>query len=107
MLGNGISVDEMETVKAGDHRYRWLTVDQRRRNAVYWMQSGQRVTDDFRTRLKEYMLGGEQDWVMVTLLFDERLNLPSNAAEGSMDNAALERLMTELQTHYSQTLKVP
>lgn len=101
MLGNGISVDQMETRVFNSGKYRHLTVDSGRRNAVYWMQSEQTITDDFRKRLGEYVLGGQDDWVMVTILFDEHLNL----AESPNNKSTLETLMLALQSHYSAEIR--
>lgn len=100
LIGNGISVDHMETRDLKGGTYRHLTVDNGRRNAVYWMQSERTITDDFRKRLSNYVFGGQDDWVMVTLLFDERLNLSSS----SDDETNLKSLMRELQTHYTNDI---
>jgi hypothetical protein len=101
MLGNGISVDQMQSRDFGAGQYRFLTVDNGRRNAVYWMQGEQTITDDFRKRLSRFVFGGEDDWVMVTLLFDDRLNLD----ELSEDMSSLENLMQMLQSHYSTEIR--
>lgn len=42
-------------------------------HAIYWMQSAATVTDSFTTRLKRYAVNGENDWVMVTVLFDNNI----------------------------------
>ncbi|MEP3891276.1 MAG: exosortase O [Hellea sp.] len=96
MLGNGISVDHMESRDFGAGQYRFLTVDNERRNAVYWMQGDRTITDDFRKRLNNFIFGQQDDWVMVTILLDERLNL----AETLENTASLESLMQKLQSHY-------
>ena len=96
MLGNGISVDHMETRDFGTGQYRFLTVDNERRNAVYWMQGERTITDDFRKRLSNFIFGQQDDWVMVTILLDERLNL----AENLENMASLKSLMQILQSHY-------
>lgn len=101
LLGNGISVDRMETHSLIAGTYRQLSVDSGRRSAVYWMQSEQIVTDDFRKRLSNYIFKKQDDWVMVTLLLDQRLNIVENSA----DNLALHTLMQELQTHYATDIK--
>ena len=101
MLGNGISVDQMETRIFNSGKYRHLTVDNGRRNAVYWMQSERTITDDFRKRLGDFILGGQDDWVMVTILFDERLNL----AESPNNKTSLDTLMLALQSHYGAEIR--
>ena len=97
MLGNGMSVDQMQTREFNAGNYRYLTVDNGRRNAVYWMQSEKTMTDDFRKRLSQFIFGGQDDWIMVTILFDERLNLP----ELPENKPSLDNLMFALQSHYS------
>ena len=97
MLGNGMSVDQMQTREFNAGNYRYLTVDNGRRNAVYWMQSEKTMTDDFRKRLSQFIFGGQDDWIMVTILFDERLNLP----ELPENKPSLDNLMYALQSHYS------
>jgi len=99
LLGNGMSVDEMSTqpllnLTPSGH-YRWLTVDDERRTAVYWMQSGDIVTDDFSKRLFNYAAKRQRDWVMVTLLFNERHN-PALLK----DKQRIEILMDHLRTHF-------
>jgi len=97
MLGNGISVDQMHTREFNAGNYRYLTVDKEQRNAIYWMQSERIITDDFRKRLNNFILGGQDDWVMVTILFDNRLNL----ATSSENKTSVENLMLALQSHFS------
>lgn len=100
LLGNGISVDHMESRAFKMGNYRWLTVDHGKRNAVYWMQSERLVTDDFRKRLSNYVFRGQDDWIMVTLLFNDSLNL----SEKSEDTVALQTLMSKLQTYYAKEI---
>ena len=100
MLGNGLSVDDMQTRDLNAGQYRYLTVDNGRRNAVYWMQSENTMTDDFRKRLSQFIFGGQDDWVMVTILFDERLNL----SELPKNKPSLDNLMTALRSHYGAEL---
>jgi exosortase O len=99
LLGNGISVEDMSTqpfLNNGDGgHYRWLTVDDERRTAVYWMQSRDIITDDFRKRLFSYAVQGQRDWVMVTLLFDQRHN-----PAVSSDKQTVETLIETLRLHF-------
>lgn len=90
-LGNGISVDDMRSMSSGNQNYRWLTVDESRRNAMYWMQSAEQVTDDFRVRLSRFIFSGHRDWTLVTVLLDERHN---------PDAVAVQDLRHTLITHY-------
>lgn len=100
MLGNGISVDNMSTKDISNNQskgqYRWLTVDNKQRTAVYWMQSGSTLTDDFRKRLFNYGVHGQRDWVMVTLMFDTKLNFAT-----STDKVTVETLIDQLNLHFN------
>lgn len=73
-LGNGISVNTMRSISSQGQTYRWLSVDESRKSAMYWMQSGTDVTDDFRVRLSRFLFGGKRDWTLVTILLDARHN---------------------------------
>jgi hypothetical protein len=39
--------------------------------ALYWLQTGQRATDDFATRIWSDLGSDRQPWVLVTLLLDD------------------------------------
>lgn len=59
-----------------DFPLRWLTLnkagDQRPLySAGYWLQSAQRVTDDYSVRIWDDMAPQPQPWILVTLLFDK------------------------------------
>ena len=98
LLGNGISVDHMQSVNIpGNGQMRLLDVDDRRRSAIYWMQSGDTITDDFRRRLSGFIFRGQSEWTMVTLLFDQRLSADAIAA----DDGALSRVIKDLQVQYA------
>lgn len=109
LLGNGISVQSMETRSLGvgdgaPRNYRWLTVDDNRRNALYWMQNDDFVTDDFGKRLSKYTLENRREWTMVTLLMDRRLNQTSKLGEALDDEAAVSDLMTKIQAHFGANI---
>ncbi|MFN2232980.1 MAG: exosortase O, partial [Anaerolineales bacterium] len=40
-------------------------------SALYWLQNGQRATDDFATRIWSDLGTDRQPWVLVTLLLDD------------------------------------
>ena len=99
LLGNGISVDHMQSViVSGNGQMRLLDVDGQRRSAVYWMQSGDTITDDFRRRLSGFIFRGQSEWTMVTILFDQRLSADAIAA----DEKTLSRMIKNLQVQYSE-----
>lgn len=59
-----------------DFPLRWLTLNTAREqrplySAAYWLQSNQRVTDDYSVRIWDDMAPQPQPWVLVTVLFDE------------------------------------
>jgi exosortase O len=58
-----------------DFPLRWLTLNKARDprplySAGYWLQSGQRVTDDYSVRIWDDIAPQPQPWVLVTVLFD-------------------------------------
>ena len=58
-----------------DFPLRWLTLNKARDprplySAGYWLQSAQRVTDDYSVRIWDDMAPQPQPWVLVTVLFD-------------------------------------
>ena len=67
---NGFQINAMKTHEAPGRSWRELSVGKPALSAVYWMQSRNTITDSFTTRLNRYALHGENDWVMVTILFD-------------------------------------
>lgn len=105
LLGNGISVQSMESrpITLGSGTYRWLTVDEGRRNALYWMQNGDVITDDFRTRLTKYAFENRREWTMVTLLLDPRHNADMRYDENQVDQVKINDLMQTLQVHFRGT----
>lgn len=102
LLGNGISVQSMETrsLTSGEGTYRWLTVDEGRRNALYWMQNDDVITDDFRTRLTKYAFENRREWTMVTLLMDPRHNADKGSDKTQSNQAEIDGLMHTLQAHF-------
>lgn len=61
-----------------DFPLRTLTLGQDRQrglfSAVYWLQSADRVTDDYAVRIWSDLTPERQRWVQVTVLFDDTSN---------------------------------
>jgi exosortase O len=59
---------------ASDFPLRWLTLgkgkDTTLYSAAYWLQSADRITEDFAARIWDDLSPQSQPWVMVTILFD-------------------------------------
>lgn len=49
-------------------------------SAAYWLQSGDRATDDFSTRIWDDLSPQRQRWVLVTILFDQAYDTSSPEA---------------------------
>ena len=97
LLGNGLTIEHMQTTPwQGESRFRWLSVNEGRYSAAYWMQSGDLVTEDFRERLSQYILGRHNEWIMVTLLFDQSLTADTLSDE----NTPAGELMVQLRQFY-------
>ncbi len=73
---NGLAVRRMQTqIGKGGETIRELFFVEPDLHGLYWMQSRDTITDSFLVRLKRYALQGQNDWVMVTILFNHDLEL--------------------------------
>jgi exosortase O len=75
----GLEVNDSQTyLVEPDFPLRMLTLGQDRQSglfsAVYWLQSADRVTDDYAVRIWSDMIPERQSWVQVTVLFDDTSN---------------------------------
>lgn len=71
---SSFQIDEMVTHTVfPQETVRELSLSNPSMRAIYWMQSAATVTDSFTTRLRRYAVNGENDWVMVTVLFDNNI----------------------------------
>jgi len=82
----GLEVQESRLFMAEpDFPLRWLTLGQPGNTrplftAGYWLQSNRRVTDDYAVRIWDDMQPQPQPWVLVTVLFDEPVDLSGDEA---------------------------
>jgi exosortase O len=70
----GIMVENSQTVLfANDFSVQWVLVSNgsHQATALYWLQNGDRATDDFATRIWSDLASERQPWVLVTLLLDD------------------------------------
>ena len=75
----GLEVNDSQTyLVEPDFPLRTLTLGQDRQrglfSAVYWLQSADRVTDDYAVRIWSDLTPERQRWVQVTVLFDDTSN---------------------------------
>jgi exosortase O len=75
----GLEVNDSQTyLVEPDFPLRMLTLGQDRQSglfsAVYWLQSADRVTDDYAVRIWSDLTPERQSWVQVTVLFDDTSN---------------------------------
>jgi exosortase O len=78
----GITVEAAQTIYFGDEFSAQMVLvsgGPRQATALYWLQSGDRATDDFATRIWSDLGAERQPWVLVTLLLDDVY--PSNSLE--------------------------
>jgi hypothetical protein len=65
-------------VAAPDFSLRFLTLGKQRQDdlvsAVYWLQSADRATDDYASRIWSDLAPERQRWVQITILYDETGN---------------------------------
>jgi len=70
----GITIETAQTIFFDDEfSAQWVLVSggPQQATALYWLQSGQRATDDFATRIWSDLGAERQPWVLVTLLLDD------------------------------------
>lgn len=75
----GLAVDDSNTLLvAPDFPVRWVALSRRnspqRWSATYWLQTGERVTDDYGTRVADDLSPERHRWVLVSVLFDTTQN---------------------------------
>jgi exosortase O len=85
---------------SADFPLRWLSLeypdgDDPLYSAAYWLQSKDRVTDDYSVRIWDDLKPKAEPWVLVTVLFDQ----PVDA-----NNAAIQELVLELRAAVQQSL---
>jgi exosortase O len=87
----GLEIEESRLhMVAPDFPIRWLTLGKHTRyTAGYWLQSSQRVTDDYAVRIWDDLAPQPEPWVLVTVLFDGRIDPDGAETEGLF--AALRR----------------
>ncbi|NEQ57163.1 MAG: exosortase O [Moorea sp. SIO4A1] len=85
LVGNGFKVDSIKpTLLNQSVKARWLSLQDGKRSATYWFQSPQGTTDDFLSRIWDYIAHRNKTWVLVSVLFDSEHN-PDSA---EIDNFA-------------------
>jgi len=85
LVGNGFKVDSIKpTLLNQSVKARWLSLQDGKRSATYWFQSPQGTTDDFLSRIWDYIAHRNKTWVLVSVLFDNEHN-PDSA---EIDNFA-------------------
>ncbi|NEO72592.1 exosortase O [Moorena sp. SIO3H5] len=85
LVGNGFKVDSIKpTLLNQSVKARWLSLEDGKRSATYWFQSPQGTTDDFLSRIWDYIAHRNKTWVLVSVLFDNEHN-PDSA---EIDNFA-------------------
>lgn len=71
LVGNGFKVDRIERKQlAPDVLARWLSLQDGKLSATYWLQSSQQTTDDFFSRIWIDITRRQKTWVLVSVLFD-------------------------------------
>jgi exosortase O len=77
-VGNGFKVDKMNSTLINNAiNARWLSLQNGELSAVYWFQSKETTTDDFVTRIWDYLSHRHKTWVLVSVLFDRAENYDS------------------------------
>jgi exosortase O len=79
----GLEVQESRLHLAGDgFPLRWLTLGYGKEpalySAAYWLQSSDRITEDYAARIWDDLAPQPEPWVLVTVLFDTPVDLDSD-----------------------------
>ncbi|NET07333.1 MAG: exosortase O [Symploca sp. SIO2B6] len=78
-VGNGLKVDGMERKQLTPQvMARWLSLQDGKLSATYWFQSTQQTTDSFLSRIWDYVIHRDKNWVMISALFDS-YHYPENS----------------------------
>lgn len=85
----GLEVQESQALMAGrDFPLRALILGKSRDSALYsaayWLQSADRITEDYAARIWDDLAPQPNPWVLVTVLFDKPIDLQSEAARELM-----------------------
>ena len=81
----GLEVQESQPwMAAEDFPLRWLSLgkgkDSALYSAAYWLQSSDRITEDYAARIWDDLAPQPEPWVLVTVLFDNPVDLNSDSA---------------------------
>jgi len=99
----GFSIEKAETyLVKPDFPVQMLYLKDTPRKACYWFQSSGKITQDHASRVWDALKGGNQDWVMVSIIFDNT----DNRLPASVQPVLLElqtAIQTQLNTHTNQT----
>ena len=87
----GLEVQQSQPMMVGDDfPIRWLTLGQGKDPAIYsaayWLQSADRITEDYAARIWDDLAPQPQSWVLVTVLFDSPQNLQEEAPKAFFNN---------------------
>lgn len=97
LLGNGLKVDQMERKQlTPEIMARWLSLQNGQLTATYWFQSSQRTTDDFVSRIWDYVIHQNKTWVLVSILFDNSRN-PDSSEIQDFTTTIYEAIQQSLQ----------
>ncbi len=95
--GSGLKIDDTESKHLTESiAARWLSLENGRLSATYWFQSPQDTTDDFLSKIWEYIAHRRRTWVLVSILFDRREN-PNNPQIKAFTNNIYEAIARDIQ----------
>ncbi len=71
LQGNGMSLEPSETKLIDpDFPIQWIPFTNSSQAASFWFQSTSEITEDFSARIWKDLFGKEQEWVMVSIVFE-------------------------------------
>lgn len=89
MAAGGIAVDTMRSLPVGRHHIRLMSLAQGSATGLYWLQSDDRVTDDFASRYWQYVIENKRQWSMISMVLNAAYPPDPAVIEG-----LIERMVT-------------
>ena len=97
LAGNGLKIDTMRSQLINNRiNARWLSLQNGALSATYWFQSSDKTTDDFISRLGDYITHSNKTWVLVSVLFDHPEN-PNSTEIKDFTNTIYETIQQTLK----------
>ena len=83
LIGGGLKINKTATYLINSNfPVKTASFQDRELSTSYWFQSPTFTTDDFTSRIWAEILGREKNWVLVSIMFDKKINLETKEMKG-------------------------